>query len=172
MLMHLSITVHNVKGGFWRSPSLLEYQSSKSVSVTAVQCASEVIWRSLVGRQAREDALLLLVACARSYGAAALKPYLTQIWGGLRPILTAGINDSCGPEDKAEVWLVRSPCDVSSQAVQRRCVTALPQSDEQLARHGAPARHTWLQSFEMLGEPAGRPSLRQIDVCGCDRQRD
>ena len=73
-----------------------------------MQSASEVIRRSLVGRQAREDALLLLVACARSYGAAALKIHLTQIWGGLRPILTAGIDGSFGPEDKAEVWLVRS----------------------------------------------------------------
>ncbi len=66
------------------------------------------MWCSLCGRQAREDALLLLVACARSYGAAALKPHLPLIWSGLRPILTAGISGSLGPEEIAEVRLVQT----------------------------------------------------------------
>lgn len=67
-----------------------------------------MVLRSLGCRQAREDALLLLVACARSYGGAALKPHLAQIWGGLRPILAADINASFGPEEKAEVQLTES----------------------------------------------------------------
>ena len=62
----------------------------------------------IAARQAREDALLLLSACAESYGAAALKPHLARIWSGLRLILAADINGSYGPEDKAEV---RHPCE-------------------------------------------------------------
>ena len=64
-----------------------------------------VLWG---GRQAREDALLLLVACARSYGAAALKPHMARIWNGVRPIVTASISGSLGPEDIAEVCLVHT----------------------------------------------------------------
>lgn len=56
-----------------------------------------------VCRQARQDALALLATCATSYGAASMRPHLVEIWNGLRPVLTAGIDSSTAPDERAEV---------------------------------------------------------------------